>query len=171
MKTIIKRTLAVLLALLCLSSLIACGGEENVSVPETPETPDTDGSSAVDGSASEDSTVSKTGLWKDALYLKDITFGEGAKTITVTVKANGQSVTFTLKTDKTTVGDALMEHKLITGEEGDFGLYIKTVNGILADYDVDQTYWAFYIDGEYAVTGVDGTEISEGTAYTLERTK
>ena len=168
MKTIIKRTLAVLLALLCLSSLIACGGKENVSVPETP---DTDGSSAMDGSASEDSTVSKTGLWKDALYLKDTTFGEGAKTITVTVKADGQSVTFTLKTDKTTVGDALMEHKLITGEEGDFGLYIKTVNGILADYNVDQTYWAFYVDGEYAVTGVDSTKVTEGTVYTLERTK
>ena len=41
----------------------------------------------------------------------------------------------------------------------------KTVNGITADYDVDQTYWAFYVDGEYAMTGVDATDIVEGSQY------
>ena len=43
--------------------------------------------------------------------------------------------------------------------------YVKEVNGIIADYDVDGTYWAFYIDGEYASAGVDSTEITEGSIY------
>jgi len=42
---------------------------------------------------------------------------------------------------------------------------------MLADYDVDQTYWAFYINGEYAVSGVDTTDIDENAVYKLERTK
>ena len=45
------------------------------------------------------------------------------------------------------------------------------LHGILADYDVDQTYWAFNIGGEYAMTGVDQTEITEGVVYQLVRTK
>lgn len=42
------------------------------------------------------------------------------------------------------------------------------VNGIIADYDVDKTYWAFYINGEYAMSGVDTTKIEEGAAYSLK---
>ena len=37
-----------------------------------------------------------------------------------------------------------------------------------ADYDVDQTYWAFYVNGEYASTGVDSTKIEEGAAYSFK---
>ena len=64
-----------------------------------------------------------------------------------------------------------MEHKLIEGDEGPYGLYIKKVNGITADYDVDKSYWGFYINGEYATTGVDTTKITEGATYKLEYTK
>ena len=49
-----------------------------------------------------------------------------------------------------------------------YGLYIKSVNGIVADYDVDATYWAFYINGEYAMTGVEMTPIAEGDSYLLK---
>ena len=58
-----------------------------------------------------------------------------------------------------------MELDLIAGEDGEFGLYVKKVNGITADYDVDQTYWAFYINGEYAMSGVDKTTIAVGESY------
>ena len=49
-----------------------------------------------------------------------------------------------------------------------FSLYVKKVNGITADYDVDQTYWAFYINGEYGMTGVDATDIEAGATYTFK---
>ena len=96
---------------------------------------------------------------------------EGAKTITVEVTAEEKTVVFTVKTDAATVGEALMGVNLLAGEEGPYGLYIKSVNGMIADFDVDQTYWAFNIGGEYAMTGVDQTEITEGTVYQLVRTK
>ena len=117
------------------------------------------------------STAEKADVWENATYQNDREFGSGAKTVVVEVKAEEQKVTFTIQTDKDTVGEALLEHDLITGEEGPYGLYVKEVNGITADYDVDQTYWSFYINGEYAMTGVDSTEITEGAVYQLERTK
>ncbi len=115
--------------------------------------------------------VDVKGLWEKATYTKDTTFGNGKTTVMVEVKVEDQSVTFTIKTDKTTLGEALMEHDLIAGDQGQFGIYIKSVNGITADYDVDQSYWAFYINGEYAMTGVDTTQITEGDTYQLAYAK
>lgn len=112
-----------------------------------------------------------TDVWKDATYTEDTELGEGTTTLVVEVKAEDKTVTFTIHTDKDMVGDALLEHGLIAGDEDEYGLYVKTVNGILADYDVDQTYWGFFIDGEYAMTGVDTTTVTAGVTYTLERTK
>ncbi len=109
--------------------------------------------------------------WEKATYQEDTTFGNGAKTVVVEVKIGEKTVTFTVKTDKDTVGAALFEHKLIDGDQGEFGLYLKKVNGVTADYDVDKSYWAFYVNGEYAMTGVDMTEIEEGVTYKLEYTK
>lgn len=141
MKKTIQSTVTVILALIFIVALVSCD------------------------------TVEKTDVWKNATYRKDTELGSGAKTVVVEVKAEDQQVTFTIKTDKDTVGAALLEHGLIAGEEGAYGLYVKQVNGITADYDVDQTYWSFYINGEYAMTGVDTTEITEGATYRLEYTK
>ena len=113
----------------------------------------------------------KTDLWENATYLKDTELGKGANTCVAEVVVGDQKITFTVHTDKTTVGAALLEHGIIAGEEGQYGLYIKKVNGITADYDVDQSYWSFYINGEYAMTGADMTDIAEGTVYRFEYTK
>lgn len=89
-----------------------------------------------------------------------------AFTVVVT-DLQGEQTTFHYTSDKDTVGDALLAEGLIAGEDSDYGLYVTTVNGITADWDKDQTYWAFYIDGEYATTGVDATRISEGATYSF----
>ena len=95
--------------------------------------------------------------------------GEGEKSFVFTVTdKEGNETEFEIRTDKTYVGEALLENELIEGEESDFGLYVKTVNGITADYEVDGTYWAFYINGEYALTGGDTTEIVDGATYSFK---
>ena len=95
--------------------------------------------------------------------------GEGETTFLFNVvDKDGNETNFEIHTDKEIVGEALLDVGLIDGDEGEFGLYVKTVNGITADYDVDQTYWAFYIDGEYAMTGVDATNIEEGKTYAFK---
>ena len=92
--------------------------------------------------------------------------GEGENAfVFIAVDLDGNSTHYMIKTDKETVGEALLENGLIAGEDSQYGLYVKTVNGITADYDVDATYWAFYVNGEYAMTGVDTTDINVADHY------
>ena len=84
------------------------------------------------------------------------------------VDKDGNTETFDITTDKATVGEALLEEGLIAGEEGQYGLYVTEVNGIVADYNVDQTYWAFYVNGEYASSGVDTTDVEDGSTYSFK---
>lgn len=108
-------------------------------------------------------------LWDSALYQEDTAFGDGKTTVEVEVKAEEKSVTFTLHTDEKVLGDALLSENLITGEEGDYGMYILSVNGMTADYDTDKSYWAFYQNGNYMNVGVDAAEIADGDHYELVR--
>lgn len=85
--------------------------------------------------------------------------------------ADGKETDFTISTDKKTVGEALLEENLIAGDESEYGLYVKTVNGVTLDYDKDGKYWAFYINGEYASTGVDSTDITAGAEYAFKAAK
>ena len=110
-------------------------------------------------------------LWENATYTTDKTLGKGEKTLYVEVIAGETAITFTIKTDKNTVGEALAEHELIAGEESAYGLYVKTVNGILADYDIDQSYWGFYKNGEMMLSGVDTTEFTSGDHFELKYEK
>ena len=112
-----------------------------------------------------------TDLWATATYLEDIELGEGEKTLITEVIAGEKSVVFTIHTDAVTVGEALNEHQLVSGEQGAYGLYIKSVNGIVADYDKNQSYWAITHAGEYMTTGVDGTEFANGDKFELTYTK
>ena len=103
------------------------------------------------------------------VYENGSVLGEGDTSFTFTVSdIDGNEAVFEVKTDKTTVGEALLDTGIIAGEDGDYGLYVKEVNGITADYDVDGTYWAFYINGEYAMSGVDKTDIEAGAAYAFK---
>ena len=166
--------LSVLLMLSCLLCLTACGDDAEQKgvisdVTKQYENPIPSG----EGDASTPSNEQDVdlGMWEEAKYLTDTELGEGATTLIVEVKADDRQVTFTIHTDKTTVGEAMQEHGLLEGEESEYGLYIKKVNGILADYNVDQTYWGFYINGEYAMTGADSTNIEEGVTYCFARVK
>lgn len=94
------------------------------------------------------------------------TLGEGATSFIFEVTfVDGTTKAYTVKTDATTVGDALLGVGLIAGEEGPYGLYVKTVDGVTLDYDTDKKYWAFYENGEYAMAGVDSTNITAGATY------
>ena len=112
-------------------------------------------------------TVDATGLWESATYRRDVTLGKGAKTVEVEIKAGDEAITVTVKTDANTLGEALLAHGLIEGEDG---LYTK-VNGMTADYSVNQSYWGFYKNGEMMMIGMDDTVIADGEHYELVYTR
>ena len=137
-----RKAAALALALALILSLAACGAQQ-----------------------------SSGGLWDDASYAEDTELGEGAKTLSVEVTAEDQTITFTIHTDAENLRGALEENGLVSGDESEYGLYVKTVNGMTADYDSDGLYWAFYKSGEYLMSGVDTTEIADGEQYELVCTK
>lgn len=140
--THLKRVLPVVLCVVLIAAmaLFTTGCNGNTETPET-----------------------TTGVQEEVKVL-----GEGEKMFAFEVIDGDKNVTsFEIHTDKEIVGDALSELGLINGDEGPYGLYVKEVNGITADYDKDGVYWAFYVDGEYGLTGVDVTEIEEGRVYSF----
>ena len=86
----------------------------------------------------------------------------------IAVDLDGLMTKYEVHTNETTVGAALIGLELISGDMGEYGLYVKTVNGVTLDWDTHGKYWALYIGEEYALTGVDQVEIVPGTTYTFQ---
>lgn len=113
-------------------------------------------------------TAGQTDTTQETASAEPTSLGEGATTFSLTVTdPDGQETAYEVHTDAETVGDALESLDLIAGEEGDYGLFVTTVDGVTLPSDGDQ-YWAFYIDGAYATTGVDQTEVTAGASYALK---
>lgn len=146
-----------------------CAGnskQEPVSTPDTVITPETDTNTAPETAVvPEANTDAAPHNEADNVTV----LGEGNVSFPLTVvDGDGNTTQFEIHTDKETVGQALLALELIAGDDGEYGLYVKTVNGVTADYDTDGKYWAFYIDDEYAMTGVDSTPITDGSSYTFK---
>ena len=119
-----------------------------------------------------DTTTTTESVVSTTEEAKATVLGEGETKFTFTVvDLDGNKAAFEINTDKKTVGEALLELELIAGDESEYGLYVKTVNGTTLDYDKDGAYWAFYVDGGYAISGVDTTDIVVGTTYTFKAEK
>lgn len=150
-------------ALIAAIALTAMGCDD----PIQPEIPETGGDPAVTETGTEAGATAETPDGDNPTVK-----GEGNTVFYFNVvDKDGNETKFEIHTDKTLVGDALMELGLIEGEDGPYGLYVKKVNGITADFDVDGTYWAFYIGDDYGMTGVDLTEIEAGATYAFKVSK
>ncbi len=153
-RKILSLVLALMMCVVATLSLGACGESESATLDQT-----------------EVATQALDPLWESATYVEDTVLGEGATTIDVEVRAGEKAVTLTINTDAKNLEDALSGVELIQGEEGAYGLYVKTVNGILADYDVDKSYWAMYKDGEYLTSSAKKTLITNSDHFGLVYTK
>ena len=157
MKTLhLRKTLSILLvAAMAVSALCltGCSGQ--------PETTDT---TAQPAATTEAAATTQAAATTEAAAATEV--GEGSTSFAFQVTfADGSQQDYTVKTDSTVVGEALQDAGLIAGEESEYGLYVKTVAGQTLDYDADGMYWAFYVNGEYAASGVDTTNIDAGSTY------
>ncbi|MBR3837833.1 MAG: DUF4430 domain-containing protein [Clostridia bacterium] len=158
----IHRVLSLVLMLALLLSLAACGEGGTVATQETP---------ALSGETENSEGGKSPSVWDDATYGEDKSFGNGSKKVEVEVKVGEKSVTFTLNTDKENLADALLEHQLVEGEDGPYGLYVKKVNGITADYDADGHFWSLSQSGTALMSGVSDTKIAGGEHFEMTYTK
>ncbi len=95
--------------------------------------------------------------------------GEKEFTLTV-VHADGESKEFTIASDEEFLSHALIAEGIITDEGLETGMYL-TVDGETALWNESiQSYWCLYVDGEYAMYGMNDTPIQDGGDYKLEYT-
>lgn len=158
----IKKLLALALSLVMLLSFVACAANQKESAESA------EAKESYLPTQNSEVGIPTDGKWKEANFRENKTFGEGEKKITLYVVVEDFYVEFTVHTDKENLADALLEHKIVEGDEnGPYGLYIKKVNGILADYEKDQTYWSFEIQGQAQVHGVSEEILEDGEAFEL----
>lgn len=144
------------------------------------ENPESAISSVVSSAGAESSVVSSNetssadepgaGLWSGAKYTEDTEIGSGAHSVLITVTIDGKSVVITVKSDKDNLAEMLVEAGLVEGDESEYGLYIKRVNGVLADYDVDQSFWNLLQNGTPTAVGASSITVTDGDAYELAYT-
>ena len=92
---------------------------------------------------------------------------EGSKTIQISIThKDGSEKKFTLHTDAEYLLDAIREYDedLIQGEQAQYGLYIKTIDGYTCN-ETAQEWWGYTKSGEYVETGVELTPIYDGDSY------
>lgn len=161
-----KKLLAILCCLLSMLCIFCGCTQEN---PQNENATDavSDGNVVSDGDLAADGDLATDG---DAavVFADGDVLGEGAIALTVkVVDADAVESTFTVKTDADNLADALLDAKLVDGDNGAYGLYIKFVNGVRADYDLDKAYWALYSNGEMLMTGASETPVADGEQYEL----
>ena len=186
-----KSTKTLLAAFICTCALTFTGCGNNTSTASTSSTSSATSSavstatesaatstvasnvSSAESTANVSSTESAatsdalSALWNNAQYKEDTEIGVGANTIKLEVKIGGKSVTLTVKSDKDNLADILTDNKIVEGDNSEYGLYIKKVNGVLADYDTDKAFWGLYKDGEMTATGASAITIKDGEHYEL----
>lgn len=116
-------------------------------------------------SSQSSSAVSSTPQSSEAGGASSETAGASVKNITLqVVHQDGTKKDFDISTEAKILREALEQEKLVEGEESEFGLFVKTVDGETVD-DANQEWWCLTKGGEMWNNGVDTTELSDGDAY------
>ena len=145
MKNTISKLIAVLLAALMIASFSACGKNSTESDASSEQSV----SSVSDSSSTDEAKIS----------------------LTLNVDNLGEKSSMTVETDGDTLYDALNDNGLIEGTNGEYGFFVTSFNGIVADGS-DGSYWMFKdADGEYFSTAVDSTPVKDGDTVNIVREK
>ena len=135
-----KRFVALLLAILCIFAVCSCKSQEKTGEPDN--VPPTPGSG-------------------------DVLESDGGKHIVIKVVDNeNKEETFEIDTTSEMLRGALDELGIVEGDETQYGLFIKTVNGLTVD-DANEEWWCITKGGESVMTGVDSTPIEDGDQFEL----
>ncbi len=93
----------------------------------------------------------------------------GVKEITVEITDFSKTETFTFKTEREFLGDALVDEGLVVDNQTEYGLYIVTANGVPAN-DANMEWWCVTKGGEMLMTGASETPLANGDVYELTLT-
>ena len=118
------------------------------------------------GTGSGGSSAGQPETWDNATYSENTSVGEGEITFMLSLEAAGKTVLLTVNTDEEILGTALYSLGIINDPT-----FFDTANGITADWNKDNAYWAFYIGDTMASVGVGDVNVESGATYKLVYTK
>ena len=98
----------------------------------------------------------------------------GSKKIEIDVVNDiGETKTYNVKTDAEYLKQAMEEAEGLSfsGDESEYGMMVTEVNGVIADYNVDQSYWAFYVNDDYCNYGIEQQPVTDGDVFRIEYTR
>jgi hypothetical protein len=97
----------------------------------------------------------------------------GSKAVTVIVSPISEAESrYELNTEAETLLQVMDELTKVSdftyeGNDGGYGLFITSINGIQADYSTTSTYWAIYVNGEYGQFGADQQPVNDGDTFSF----
>lgn len=142
-----KRFISLLIALtLLVGILCACAAE--------PETPATEAPIATEATKATEAPT-------------ELTEANGADVMHITFRVthdDGELKEFELETAKTTLGEALADENLVSESDYSPGFY-DTVDGEVANWDVEEGWWCFYCNGEALMVGIEEEQLVDGAVY------
>lgn len=150
-----KKHTALAGALLLSLSLAACSAPADSS---------SSASSALDSKT--DQTLSSTAASSGSAAAN--TDREAVEFSVTVIHPDGSETEKSYTSDAEYLAEPLVEDGLIEGEEGEYGLYVTTVDGIRADYEKDGSWWKLLVNGEESQVGVSSCPIEAGAVYTWE---
>lgn len=162
MKKIISVFLAVSAVLACALFFVSCADKES---------PTTASGTLPESVVSEQTTAQPESATSGEVQtaLTSVT-GEKINISIEVVSEDGSSKIFPLTTSCTNLADALTSSGIAQGSVGQYGFTVITVNGITADYNTSNSYWAISVNGTLSQTGASAIELANGGVYTLTYT-
>ena len=95
---------------------------------------------------------------------------EGSKAITIEViNSKEESSMYEVQTDAEYLAQAMEEAEGLEfeAEEGPYGLAVSSVNGEVASYEENASYWGFFVNGEYCNYGISEQPVNDGDAFQI----
>lgn len=95
---------------------------------------------------------------------------QGTKSIVIEVVDNNENSTlYIFNTDAEYLRQAMEDADGLefSGTESEYGMMVETVNGVTADWNVDQSYWAFYVNGEYCNYGIEEQPVANNDTFQI----
>lgn len=95
---------------------------------------------------------------------------EGKKSITIEVVNSAEkSTVYEVNTEGEYLIDALKDADGLTysGYEGEYGYTVTEINGEVADFSTDSSYWSFYVNGNYCNYSISQQPVNDGDKFQI----
>ncbi len=159
-----KKIISLLMIFAMVFAFAACGSKDEA---ETTAAKNADAQTTVNGEDAVSNEALVETIEPKGTVIGSYDPGETGFYVKIINKA-GETFDYTIYTDQTKLGPALLSKSFIDGEETDNGFVLKTVNGETHNYETEGYAWRVYVGEELTDKTVDTINLENGATYTFK---